>query len=219
MNTVAGSVPPPVAAAPASDVRPAATRRPFSAASTPGVRSGGSSVRYGESPETLDPGTAGTVSRAAEADAPGACDALSAAIAAAAATVPRTALPLCAAFMAYAPPCRHVRPSWSPPLRAGSPRPSHAGAAIAYRGGMQRLRVEFTTEPFDLDEAPAHAVVAREVIQGADLDAVDVGPFGNTAEGGAEAVLTAVDALLRQALGAGATRVSLQVNVIGEDQK
>ncbi|GGU24578.1 hypothetical protein GCM10010274_08960 [Streptomyces lavendofoliae] len=75
--------------------------------------------------------------------------------------------------------------------------------------------MEFTTEPFDLDEAPAHAVVAREVIQAAELDAVDVGPFGNTAEGGADAVLTAVDALLRRALGAGATRVSLQVNVIG----
>ncbi|MEU6706653.1 hypothetical protein [Streptomyces wuyuanensis] len=79
-----------------------------------------------------------------------------------------------------------------------------------------RLRVEFTTEPFDLDDAPAHALVAREVIQAADLDAVDVGPFGNTAEGGADAVLTAVDSLLRRALGAGATRVSLQVNVIGE---
>ncbi|MFD7231160.1 hypothetical protein [Streptomyces sp. NPDC059881] len=79
-----------------------------------------------------------------------------------------------------------------------------------------RLRVEFTTEPFDLDEAPAHALVAREVIQAADLDAVDVGPFGNTAEGKADAVLTAVDSLLRQALGAGATRVSLQVNVVGE---
>ncbi|TFE49873.1 hypothetical protein E3E14_15160 [Streptomyces sp. ICN441] len=77
--------------------------------------------------------------------------------------------------------------------------------------------MEFTTEPFDLDEAPAHALVAREVIQAADLDAVDVGPFGNTAEGGADAVLTAVDSLLRRALGAGATRVSLQVNVIGED--
>ncbi|GGR23554.1 hypothetical protein GCM10010282_14740 [Streptomyces roseolus] len=76
--------------------------------------------------------------------------------------------------------------------------------------------MEFTTEPFDLDEAPAHAVVAREVIQSAELDAVDVGPFGNTAEGGADAVLTAVDELLRKALGAGATRVSLQVNVIGE---
>ncbi|MGW3209630.1 hypothetical protein [Streptomyces sp. NPDC001135] len=79
-----------------------------------------------------------------------------------------------------------------------------------------RLRVEFTTEPFDLDEAPAHALVAREVIEAATLDAVDVGPFGNTAEGGADAVLTAVDALLRKSLAAGATRVSLQVNVIGD---
>ncbi|RFU84661.1 hypothetical protein DY218_21310 [Streptomyces triticagri] len=80
-----------------------------------------------------------------------------------------------------------------------------------------RLRVEFTTEPFDLDEAPPHAVVAREVVQTADLDAVDVGPFGNTAEGRADEVLTAVDALLRRSLAAGATRVSLQVNVIGEE--
>ncbi|GAA3934366.1 hypothetical protein GCM10022244_48450 [Streptomyces gulbargensis] len=79
--------------------------------------------------------------------------------------------------------------------------------------------MEFTTEPFDLDEAPAHAVVAREVIQSADLDAVDVGPFGNTAEGRDDAVLTAVDRLLRESLAAGATRVSLQVNVIGEGEK
>ncbi|MEU2924460.1 hypothetical protein ABZ636_05240 [Streptomyces sp. NPDC007251] len=79
-----------------------------------------------------------------------------------------------------------------------------------------RLRVEFTTEPFDLDEAPAHALVAREVVEGAGLDAVDVGPFGNTAEGGADRVLTAVDALLRKSLQAGATRISLQVNVIDD---
>ncbi|MEU9778321.1 MULTISPECIES: hypothetical protein [Streptomyces] len=77
-----------------------------------------------------------------------------------------------------------------------------------------RLRVEFTTEPFDLDEPPAHAVAAREVVQGAALDKVDVGPFGNTAEGGADEVLGAVDALLRAALRSGATRVSLQVNVV-----
>ncbi|MFC9912811.1 hypothetical protein [Streptomyces sp. NPDC127197] len=82
-----------------------------------------------------------------------------------------------------------------------------------------RLRVEFTTEPFDLDEAPAHALVAREVVEAAELDAVDVGPFGNTAEGGADAVLTAVDALLRKTLEAGATRISLQVNVIAEGEK
>ncbi|MEU3145843.1 MULTISPECIES: hypothetical protein [unclassified Streptomyces] len=81
-----------------------------------------------------------------------------------------------------------------------------------------RLRVEFTTEPFDLEEAPAHAVVAREVVEGAALDSVDVGPFGNTAEGGADVVLAAVDALLRRSLEAGATRVSLQVNVIAEGE-
>lgn len=75
--------------------------------------------------------------------------------------------------------------------------------------------MEFTTEPFDLDEPPPHAVAAREVVQGAELDAVDVGPFGNTVEGRADAVLTALDALLRESLRAGATRVSLQVNVVG----
>lgn len=79
-----------------------------------------------------------------------------------------------------------------------------------------RLRVEFTTEPFDLDEAPAHALAAREVIEAAELDEVDVGPFGNTAEGGADTVLTAVEALLRKSLEAGATRISLQVNVVEE---
>ncbi|MFR9796777.1 hypothetical protein ACL02U_12850 [Streptomyces sp. MS06] len=79
-----------------------------------------------------------------------------------------------------------------------------------------RLKVEFTTEPFDLEEAPAHAVVAREVIEAAELDTVDVGPFGNSAEGGADAVLAAVDALLRSTLRAGATRISLQVSVAGE---
>ncbi|WP_129305829.1 hypothetical protein [Streptomyces sp. L2] len=82
-----------------------------------------------------------------------------------------------------------------------------------------RLRVEFTTEPFDLDEAPAHALAARRVIEAAELDAVDVGPFGNTAEGGADRVLTAVDALLRESLEAGATRISLQVNVVGEGDR
>ncbi|WNI18557.1 hypothetical protein [Actinacidiphila sp. ITFR-21] len=79
-----------------------------------------------------------------------------------------------------------------------------------------RLRLEFTTEPFDLEEPPAHALVAREVIQDGTLSAVDVGPFGNTAEGPADAVVAAVAELLRRTLAAGATRVSLQVNVLGE---
>ncbi|HCA85709.1 MAG TPA: hypothetical protein DEQ61_09565 [Streptomyces sp.] len=82
-----------------------------------------------------------------------------------------------------------------------------------------RLRVEFTTEPFDLDEAPAHAVAARQVVQEAELDTVDVGPFGTTAEGRADALLAAVGELLRTSLEAGATRVSLQVNVITEEER
>ncbi|UGY94301.1 thiamine-binding protein [Streptomyces gobiensis] len=82
-----------------------------------------------------------------------------------------------------------------------------------------RLKVEFTTEPFDLDEAPHHAVVAREIVQAADLDAVDVGPFGNTAEGAAEDVLAVVNAMLRRTLEAGATRVSLQVNLVESDDQ
>ncbi|SFC39236.1 hypothetical protein [Streptomyces aidingensis] len=81
-----------------------------------------------------------------------------------------------------------------------------------------RLRLEFTTEPFDLDELPRHAEVARRVIQDAPLDAVDVGPFGNSAEGPAEEVLAAVQALLRRSFAAGATRVSLQVSGLAEDR-
>jgi uncharacterized protein YqgV (UPF0045/DUF77 family) len=57
-------------------------------------------------------------------------------------------------------------------------------------------------------------VAAREVVQDAGLDAVDVGPFGNTAEGEADAVLATIGRLLRRSLDAGATRVSFQVNVI-----
>ncbi len=79
--------------------------------------------------------------------------------------------------------------------------------------------MEFTTEPFDLDEAPPHAVVAREIVQRGGLDAVDVGPFGNTAEGAADEVLAVVDEMLRRTLTAGATRVSLQVNVVGSDDQ
>jgi uncharacterized protein YqgV (UPF0045/DUF77 family) len=82
-----------------------------------------------------------------------------------------------------------------------------------------RLTVEFTTEPFDLDEPPPHALVAREVIEGADLDAVDVGPFGNTVEGDAPAVLAAVGTLLQRTLQAGATRISFQVNVVQEGDR
>ncbi|ARQ67981.1 hypothetical protein [Streptomyces marincola] len=77
-----------------------------------------------------------------------------------------------------------------------------------------RLRLEFTTEPFDLDRPPAHAEAARELVLSAPLDSVDVGPFGNTVEGGADEVIEVVGGLLRRALASGATRISLQVNAL-----
>ncbi|EGJ73917.1 hypothetical protein STTU_1128 [Streptomyces sp. Tu6071] len=82
-----------------------------------------------------------------------------------------------------------------------------------------RLRVEFTTEPFDLEQAPRHALVAREVLRAAPLEGIDVGPFGNTAEGSAEDVVATVTELLRTTIDAGADRVSLQVSVIAEDER
>lgn len=78
--------------------------------------------------------------------------------------------------------------------------------------------VEFTTEPFELDTFPEHAVAARRVVDEADLE-VAVGPFGTGAKGEAEQVLAAVSKLLRETLDAGATRISVQISVLGEDVK
>ncbi|MGC0418731.1 thiamine-binding protein [Embleya sp. AB8] len=78
-----------------------------------------------------------------------------------------------------------------------------------------RLRMEFSTEPFDLDGVPPHALAARRVIEEAGLD-VEVGPFGTTAEGDAETVLAALDRVYRGALAVGATRISVQLTAVPE---
>ena len=72
------------------------------------------------------------------------------------------------------------------------------------------LTVEFTIEPF-VDGAPGpHVRAAVEAAERSGL-AVDFGPFGTMVTGDDEAVLAAVDRILRAAVAAGATRVSLQV--------
>jgi uncharacterized protein YqgV (UPF0045/DUF77 family) len=75
------------------------------------------------------------------------------------------------------------------------------------------LRVEFTVEPF-IEGAPGphvEAAVAAAAAHGLD---VEFGPFGSSAEGDDDAVLGAIDAVLRAAVEAGATRLSLQVSRI-----
>ena len=79
-----------------------------------------------------------------------------------------------------------------------------------------RLKVEFTTEPFELDDFPEHARAARRVVDEAGLS-VDVGPFGTSAEGGAEQTLAAIARLLQETLAHGATRISLQVSTLDEN--
>jgi len=72
------------------------------------------------------------------------------------------------------------------------------------------LTVEFTVEPFVEGEPGPHVLAAVEAAERSGL-AVDVGPFGTTVTGDDEVLLAVVDAVVRAAVGAGATRVSLQV--------
>jgi uncharacterized protein YqgV (UPF0045/DUF77 family) len=72
------------------------------------------------------------------------------------------------------------------------------------------LHAEFTVEPF-VDGSPGpHVRAAVEAAEAAGLT-VDFGPFGTSMSGDDQAVLDAVDAVIRAALSAGATRVSLQL--------
>ena len=72
------------------------------------------------------------------------------------------------------------------------------------------LHAEFTVEPF-VDGSPGpHVRAAVEAAEAAGLT-VDFGPFGTSMSGDDQTVLDAVDAVIRAALSAGATRVSLQL--------
>jgi uncharacterized protein YqgV (UPF0045/DUF77 family) len=73
------------------------------------------------------------------------------------------------------------------------------------------LRVEFTVEPFVEGSPGPHVEAALTAARAYGLD-VDFGPFGSTIQGDDEVVLSAVDSLVRAAVGAGATRVSVQAS-------
>jgi uncharacterized protein YqgV (UPF0045/DUF77 family) len=72
------------------------------------------------------------------------------------------------------------------------------------------LVVEFTIEPFVEGEPGPHVRAAVAAAEGSGLS-VDFGPFGTTVAGDDAAVLDAVDGILRAAVAAGATRISLQL--------
>ena len=73
------------------------------------------------------------------------------------------------------------------------------------------MRAEFTVEPF-VDGNPGPPVAAAiDAATAAGAD-VSVGPFGTEVAGDDAVVLDAVDALMRAAVDAGATRVTVQLN-------
>lgn len=72
------------------------------------------------------------------------------------------------------------------------------------------LQLEFTVEPF-VEGAPGpHVQAAVGAAEAAGLT-VEFGPFGTAVAGDDEAVLGAIQAIVQAAMGAGATRVSLQL--------
>jgi len=72
------------------------------------------------------------------------------------------------------------------------------------------MRAEFTVEPF-VDGHPGPHVQAAIAAAGASGATVEVGPFGTAIAGADDLVLHAIDAVVRAATGAGATRLTLQI--------
>ncbi len=77
------------------------------------------------------------------------------------------------------------------------------------------LELEFTVEPFEPGVPGAHVRAAEEAARSVAGD-LSIGPFGTSISGRDEEVLQAVTRVVRSAISAGATRVTLQVSSDGE---
>lgn len=75
---------------------------------------------------------------------------------------------------------------------------------------MDQLQVEFLVEPFNEGNPGEHVLAAVAEFEGRGL-AVDIGPFGNTAQGPTTDVLDALRAGLEAAVASGATRVNVNL--------
>lgn len=73
------------------------------------------------------------------------------------------------------------------------------------------LELEFTVEPFEAG-APGPHVKAAEAAARAAGGELRIGPFGTLVTGEIDHVMAAVSDVVRAALAAGATRVTLQVS-------
>ncbi|MDP3984024.1 MAG: helix-turn-helix domain-containing protein [Acidimicrobiia bacterium] len=76
---------------------------------------------------------------------------------------------------------------------------------------MSEGRLEFFVEPFSEGRPGPHVLAAIKAVEGQGFEVV-VGPFGNVVTGSTEKLALAAEAMLREALTSGATRVSLQMS-------
>jgi uncharacterized protein YqgV (UPF0045/DUF77 family) len=75
------------------------------------------------------------------------------------------------------------------------------------------LRVEFTVEPFVAGAPGPHVLAAVDAAAAHGLT-IEFDPFGSSGEGDDATVVPAIEAVIRAALDAGASRVSVQVSRI-----
>ena len=78
------------------------------------------------------------------------------------------------------------------------------------------LRVEFTVEPFVEGRPGPHVLAAVSAVESLGF-AVEFGPFATEFSGEDLRVVAAVEALIRDAYGHGATRVSVHVERVDGD--
>lgn len=74
---------------------------------------------------------------------------------------------------------------------------------------------EFLVEPFEVGHPGVHVQAAFAAVRRLGFDP-EIGPFGTTIAGECDLVMEAVRQLVDAATAAGATRVSIQVEVAGE---
>ena len=74
---------------------------------------------------------------------------------------------------------------------------------------MNRIRIEFTTEPFVIGKVPDHATAVAKLAENLGLE-TEFGPFGTTVIGSKELVLGSLEKIMQTAFDNGAIRISVQ---------
>ncbi|MDQ3385666.1 MAG: hypothetical protein M3503_06630 [Actinomycetota bacterium] len=76
------------------------------------------------------------------------------------------------------------------------------------------VHLELLVEPFDEGHPGPHVLAALQALEAAGL-AMDLGPFASTATGDVSVVAGAISQMLTASMGAGATRITVQLSAAG----